>query len=168
MRDRRRVHEEEDLTLARAELAQRRRTILGIVDVRLCGLRFGRDSEDRLEQAHVEERDIGAAQRLGALAQDPVRGEVGLLLQREERSATVAGARDDARRRATSGGQLGREHVGRSAAGERLHVEELRHERGVRAAHDDLGTLVGLAYFDDVHLDAGAVLVTLVRQRAPC
>ena len=37
--------------------------------------------------------------------------------------------------------------------------EELGHQRRVGAAHHDLGTLVGLAHFDDVDLDARAVLV---------
>ncbi len=39
--------------------------------------------------------------------------------------------------------------------------KSLADERGVRAAHDDLGALVGLAHLDDVDLDARAVVVAL-------
>ena len=43
-----------------------------------------------------------------------------------------------------------------------LELEEPLHETGVRARHDDLRALGGLAHLDDVGLEPAAVLVALV------
>src|SRR5579863_9186540 len=64
----RRAHEKEGLTAALPQLADRRDGILRVPQVRFRGLGLGGDAEDVLENARVEDRDVGLTKhrRLGA------------------------------------------------------------------------------------------------------
>ena len=122
--DGRGVHQEERLSPPGAQLAQGLGRVLRVPEVRLGGLRLGRDAEDALEDAGVQDGHVGPPQDRGLAAEGRVRVEVDVAAERQERDAAVARRGGDARAPLPRAAQALEDRLGRRARRERLDLEE--------------------------------------------